>query len=88
MLKGICNGYNNKYLLQRDWVRSKTIAKEMTESGTVDAIRKAEGNLRYEYFSLLDDEETVLLNDMYPMMAFRIRTGNLLRNRWILWQKL
>ena len=44
---------------------AKQFAKEMTESGTVDAIRKAEGNLRYEYFSPLEDEETVLLIDSW-----------------------
>ena len=44
---------------------AKQFAKEMTESGTVDAIRKETGNLRYEYFSPLDDEETVLLIDSW-----------------------
>ena len=44
---------------------AKQFAKEMTESGTVDAIRKAVGNLRYEYFLPLDDEETVLLVDSW-----------------------
>ena len=44
---------------------AKQFAKEMTESGTVDAIRKAVGNLRYEYFSPLYDEETVLLIDSW-----------------------
>lgn len=40
-------------------------AKEMTESGTVDAIRAEEGNLRYEYYRSLDDPETVLLIDSW-----------------------
>ena len=44
---------------------AKQFAKEMTESGTVDAIRKAVGNLRYEYFLPLYDEETVLLIDSW-----------------------
>ena len=44
---------------------AKQFAREMTESGTVDAIRKETGNLRYEYFSPLDDEETVLLIDSW-----------------------
>ncbi len=40
-------------------------AKEMTASGTVDAIRAEEGNLRYEYYQSLDDPETVLLIDSW-----------------------
>lgn len=40
-------------------------AKDMTESGTVDAIRAEEGNLRYEYYRSLDDPETVLLIDSW-----------------------
>ena len=42
---------------------AKQFAREMTESGTVGAIRKETGNLRCEYFSPLADEETVLLID-------------------------
>ena len=37
----------------------------MTESGTVDAIRKESGNLRYEYYRPLDDPETILLIDSW-----------------------
>lgn len=40
-------------------------AKEMNESGIVDEIRREEGNLRYEYFSPLDDPETILLIDSW-----------------------
>lgn len=39
--------------------------KEMKETGTVDAIRAEEGNLRYEYFWSLDDPDTVLLVDSW-----------------------
>ncbi|MBR0420841.1 MAG: antibiotic biosynthesis monooxygenase [Erysipelotrichaceae bacterium] len=39
--------------------------KEMIESGTVEAIRKEEGNLRYEYFQSLEDPETILLIDSW-----------------------
>lgn len=39
--------------------------KEMKESGTVDAIRAEEGNLRYEYYWSLEDPETVLLIDSW-----------------------
>ena len=40
-------------------------AEEMVASGTVDAIRAEEGNLRYEYYQSLDDPETVLLIDSW-----------------------
>ena len=40
-------------------------AQEMTESGTVAAIRAEKGNLRYEYFQSLEDPETVLLIDSW-----------------------
>ena len=40
-------------------------AEEMIASGTVDAIRDEEGNLRYEYFQSLDDPETILLIDSW-----------------------
>lgn len=44
---------------------AKKFAKEMTSSGTVDAIRKEAGNLRYEYYISLDDSETILLIDSW-----------------------
>ena len=40
---------------------ARAFAKEMTESGTVEAIRNEKGNLRYDYFFPMDDDETVLL---------------------------
>ena len=40
-------------------------AEEMVASGTVDAIRAEEGNLRYEYYQSIDDPETVLLIDSW-----------------------
>ncbi len=40
-------------------------AHEMTESGTVAAIRLEDGNLRYEYYTPFDDPETVLLVDSW-----------------------
>ena len=40
-------------------------AREMVSSGIVDAIRAEEGNLRYEYFTPMDDSETVLLIDSW-----------------------
>ena len=44
---------------------AKKFAEEMISSGTVDAIRAEEGNLRYEYFQSLDDPETILLIDSW-----------------------
>lgn len=40
-------------------------AEEMISSGTVDAIRAEEGNLRYEYYQSLYDPETILLIDSW-----------------------
>lgn len=44
---------------------AKKFAEEMISSGIVDAIRAESGNLRYEYFFPMDDEETVLLIDSW-----------------------
>ena len=44
---------------------ARKFAEEMIISGTVDAIRAEEGNLRYEYFQSLDDPETILLIDSW-----------------------
>lgn len=44
---------------------AKKFAEEMISSGIVDEIRKEEGNIRYEYFFPMDDEETVLLIDSW-----------------------
>ena len=42
---------------------ARAFADEMVASGTVDAIRAEDGNLRYEYFAPLNDPETILLID-------------------------
>ncbi len=39
--------------------------EEMENSGTADAIRKEDGNLRYEYFQPMNEPETVLLIDSW-----------------------
>ena len=44
---------------------ARKFAEEMVSSGTVDAIRSEEGNLRYEYYQSLDDPETILLIDSW-----------------------
>ena len=43
----------------------KYFLQEMKESGTVDAIRTEDGNLRYEYYWSLEDPDTVLLIDSW-----------------------
>ena len=54
----------NIYYLGKDG-NAKKFAEEMIASGIVKDIRGEEGNLRYEYFFLLEDEETVLLIDSW-----------------------
>lgn len=44
---------------------AKAFAQEMIDSGTVDAIRKEPGNLRYEYFIPFNDSQTILLIDAW-----------------------
>ena len=44
---------------------ARRFAEEMVSSGTVEAIRAEEGNLRYEYFFPMEDPETVLLIDSW-----------------------
>ena len=44
---------------------ARKFAKEMMESGTVELIRSEKGNLRYEYFYPMNDEECVLLIDSW-----------------------
>lgn len=44
---------------------AKQFAKEMINSGIVEEIRSKKGNLRYEYFSPINDNETILLIDSW-----------------------
>lgn len=44
---------------------ARKFAEEMISSGTVRDIRAEDGNIRYEYFFPMDDEETVLLIDSW-----------------------
>ena len=44
---------------------AKKFANEMISSGLVDEIRNKEGNIRYDYFEPLDDNETILLIDSW-----------------------
>lgn len=44
---------------------ARKFAEEMEQSGTAAAIRKEDGNLRYDYFFPMSDSETVLLIDSW-----------------------
>ena len=44
---------------------ARKFAQAMIDSGTVQKIREEQGNIRYEYFYPVDDEETVLLIDCW-----------------------
>ena len=44
---------------------AQKFVKEIEETGTADAIRNEEGNLRYEYFISMSEPETVLLIDSW-----------------------
>lgn len=44
---------------------AKKFAEEMISSGVVNDIRNENGNIKYEYFFPMDDEETVLLIDSW-----------------------
>lgn len=48
---------------------ARKFAEEMISSGTFEAIRNEEGNLKYEYFFPMDDSETVLLIDSWENQA-------------------
>ena len=58
----------NIYYIGKDGA-ARAFADEMVASGTVDAIRAEDGNLRYEYFTPLDDPETILLIDSWHDQA-------------------
>ena len=44
---------------------ARRFAEEMESTGTADAIRAEDGNLRYEYFIPMNDPETILLIDSW-----------------------
>lgn len=48
---------------------ARAFAEEMTATGTVAAIRKEPGNIRYEYYAPLEDPETILLIDAWADQA-------------------
>lgn len=54
----------NLYYTGKDGA-ARAFAEEMVRSGTAEAIRREEGNLRYEYFVPLEDPETILLIDSW-----------------------
>lgn len=44
---------------------ARKFAEEMESSGTADAIRREEGNIKYDYFFPMAEPETVLLIDCW-----------------------
>ena len=48
---------------------ARKFAEEMEASGTADAIRAEDGNLRYAYYFPMEDPETVLLIDQWRDQA-------------------
>ena len=44
---------------------ARQFVQEMFSSGTVDAIKQEQGNLRYDYFFPYNDDSTVLLIDSW-----------------------
>lgn len=48
---------------------ARGFAKEMLSSGIVDEIKSDLGNLKYEYYFPINDEETVLLIDSWSDQA-------------------
>ena len=48
---------------------ARAFAEEMKKSGIVDTIRAERGNLRYEYFIPMENEQTVLLIDSWADQA-------------------
>lgn len=48
---------------------ARAFAEEMVSGGTVERIRAEDGNVRYEYFSPMEDPETVLLIDQWRDQA-------------------
>lgn len=48
---------------------ARKFAKEMVSRGIVRRIREEKGNLKYEYFSPMDDENAVLLIDSWENQA-------------------
>ncbi len=44
---------------------ARKFAEEMISSGIVDKIRKEEGNLKYDYFFPMNNNETLLLIDSW-----------------------
>lgn len=48
---------------------ARAFVREMTDTGTVAAIRAEPGNVRYEYYQSFEDPETVLLIDSWRDQA-------------------
>lgn len=66
---GIIDEFNSEFVLYRDKWERKKFATEMESSGIAAAIRAEGGNLKYEYFFPMNDNETVLLIDSWRDQA-------------------
>ena len=44
---------------------AKKFAEEMVSKGIVDRVRKEKGNIKYEYYYSMNDNETVMLIDKW-----------------------
>ena len=58
-------GYYSKFILYRKNGAAKEFVREMISSRTVQAIKEESGNLKYDYFIKVDDQDTVLLIDSW-----------------------
>ena len=75
---------------------ARKFVQEMESSGTAALIRKEDGNIRYEYFLPIGDEETVLLIDSWRDQkaidahhaTFMMTTITELRNKYDLHMKV
>ena len=56
---------------------ARQFASEMEYSGLKKKIREEEGNLRYEYFYPVNDDETVLLIDFHPASPMMVEIAKL-----------
>ena len=55
---------------------ARAFAEEMTSSGTVDAIRNEDGNLRYEYYLSFDDPDMSVMRAVCPIMIKSLSENN------------
>lgn len=63
---------------------ARKFVQDMVSTGIVNDIREEQGNLRYEYFFPMEDEETVLLIDSWEnQQALDIHHASLMMDKII-----